>query len=102
MTADLMPKAGSAALRWRHEPQLLTFACSGRGVSSCGSNDSAVPVQSATRQGALRASVLATALMLAGCSASEIVQNWTPPPAADLSEPNYRRVVADNVKTMFP
>jgi hypothetical protein len=50
----------------------------------------------------VRASVLALAVVLAGCSASELVQNWSPPPVADLSQPNYRRVVADNIKTVFP
>jgi hypothetical protein len=40
--------------------------------------------------------------MLGGCSASELVQNWTPPPVADLSQPNYRRIVADNIKSIFP
>ena len=51
---------------------------------------------------ALRVHVLALAVTLGGCSASEFVQNWTSPPAADLSQPNYRRVVADNIKTVFP
>jgi len=51
---------------------------------------------------ALRMHVLALAVTLCGCSASELVQNWTAPPAADLSQPNYRRVVADNIKAVFP
>ena len=34
---------------------------------------------------------------LTGCSASEVVQNLTPATAIDLPQPNYRRVVADNV-----
>ena len=51
----------------------------------------------------MRAYVLALAVTLGGCSASDLVQNWTAPPvAADLSQPNYRRVVADNIKTVFP
>jgi hypothetical protein len=50
----------------------------------------------------VRTHVLALALMLGGCSASELVQNWTPPPVADLSQPNYRRIVADNIKSIFP
>ena len=49
----------------------------------------------------MRAYVLALAVCLGGCSASELVQNWTPPPAADLSPPNYRRVIADNIKAIF-
>jgi hypothetical protein len=50
----------------------------------------------------VRTHVLALAVMLGGCSASELVQNWTPPPVADLSQPNYRRIVADNIKSIFP
>src|SRR2546421_8295077 len=50
---------------------------------------------------AMRAHVLALAVFLGGCSASELVQNWTSPSAADLSQPNYRRVIADNVKSIF-
>jgi hypothetical protein len=50
----------------------------------------------------VRACVLALAMMLCGCSASEIVQNWSNAPVSDLSEPNYRRIVADNFKTLFP
>ena len=46
--------------------------------------------------------VLALAAILCGCSASEIVQNWTAPPATDLPQPNFRRVIADNIKTIFP
>ena len=46
--------------------------------------------------------VLALAAILCSCSASEIVQNWTAPPATDLSQPNFRRVIADNMKTIFP
>jgi hypothetical protein len=52
---------------------------------------------------ALRASLLALAAALAGCSASEIVQNLPPPTVApDLSQPNYRRIVAANIKMIFP
>jgi hypothetical protein len=51
----------------------------------------------------VRAYVLVVAATLGGCSASELVQNWTPPALQpDLSQPNYRRVVADNLKTIFP
>jgi hypothetical protein len=42
------------------------------------------------------------AAILGGCSASEIVQNWALDPVSDLAEPNYRRIVADNIKTVFP
>jgi len=57
-------------------------------------------------QRAIRAYLLALTLTLGDCSASELVQNWTSVPAAptstlDLSKPNYRRVVADNMKDIF-
>jgi hypothetical protein len=45
---------------------------------------------------------LAIASTLGGCSATEILHNGTLGPAADLSEPNYRRIVADNIRTVFP
>ena len=48
------------------------------------------------------AATVTIAAILGGCSASEIVQNWTPGPVPDLSEPNYRRIVAENIKTVFP
>jgi hypothetical protein len=52
---------------------------------------------------AVRAHVLALAAMLGGCSASELVQGLTPPPAtADLSQPNYRRIIAESIKSIFP
>src|SRR5262249_14782920 len=47
----------------------------------------------------VRAYLLALAVTLAGCSASEVVQNL--PTALDLPQPNYRRVVADNVKAII-
>lgn len=50
----------------------------------------------------VRVCVLGLAIVLGGCSASEIVQNWSSAPAADLSEPNHRRIVADNIRTLFP
>jgi hypothetical protein len=45
---------------------------------------------------AVCAYLAALATALAGCSASEVVQNLTPATAIDLPQPNYRRVVADN------
>lgn len=56
---------------------------------------------------AVRASLLTLAAILTailgGCSASEIVQNLPPVALApDLSQPNYRRVVSNNIKTIFP
>jgi hypothetical protein len=48
------------------------------------------------------ASALTFAVILGGCSASELVQNWTAPPASDLPQTNFRRVIADNINTMFP
>src|SRR5260370_7487565 len=50
---------------------------------------------------AVCAYLAALAVALAGCSASEGVQNLTPA-ALDLPQPNYRRVVADNVKAVIP
>jgi hypothetical protein len=50
----------------------------------------------------VRACVLGLALILSGCSASEIVQNWSNAPVSDLSQPNHRRIVADNIRTLFP
>jgi hypothetical protein len=50
---------------------------------------------------AVRAYVLAFALTLGGCSGSELVQNWTSTPAPDLAQPDYRRIVASNIKTIF-
>jgi hypothetical protein len=50
----------------------------------------------------VRAYVLALAVILGGCSASELVQNWTAAPVSDLSQPNYRRIVTDNLKSLFP
>ncbi len=59
------------------------------------------------RQHTVRAYLLALAVTLSDCSASEVVQNWTPTPAAaparapNEPQPNYRRIVADNIKGMF-
>jgi hypothetical protein len=51
----------------------------------------------------VRAGGLALAVALGGCSASEIVQNWaTPPAVTDLAQPNYRRIIADSIPSMFP
>jgi hypothetical protein len=50
-----------------------------------------------------RAYVLAVALAVGGCSGSEIVQSWAPPASApELAQPNYRRIVAENLKVIFP
>jgi hypothetical protein len=45
---------------------------------------------------------------MGGCS-SEVLENWTPtiaasttPAPADLTQPNYRRVVGDNIRTVLP
>jgi hypothetical protein len=40
---------------------------------------------------------------LGGCAAGHIIQNLPDPPMPeDLSEPNYRQIVADNIGTIFP
>src|SRR5215831_14298848 len=50
----------------------------------------------------VRAHLVALAVTLGGCSASEVVQNLPPASAIDLPQPNYRRVVADNVRAIIP
>jgi hypothetical protein len=50
----------------------------------------------------VRAYVLALAVALGGCSGSEIVQNLAPASAPELVQPNYRRIVAENIKSIFP
>jgi hypothetical protein len=46
--------------------------------------------------------VLAVGMALGGCTPTELVQDGLPPPMADLSQPNYQRIVAANIKKMFP
>jgi hypothetical protein len=53
-------------------------------------------------QRAVRAYLVALAVTLGGCSASEVVQNLPPSTAIDLPQPNYRRVVADNIRAVIP
>ena len=50
----------------------------------------------------MRLHVLGLALALSGCSASEIAQNWPTGPVPDLSQPNYRRIVTENLRQIFP
>src|SRR5262249_31815303 len=50
----------------------------------------------------VRAYLLALAVTLGGCSAGEVIQILPPAPALDLPQPNYRRVVADNVRAIIP
>jgi hypothetical protein len=80
------------------------LAASGRGNRRDGEKNS--PTVGKRGWESVRTSVVAAvvtiAAILGGCSASEIVQNWTPGPVPDLSEPNYRRIIADNIKTVFP
>ena len=45
--------------------------------------------------------ILVLTFILGGCSASEVVQNWGAPPVADLSEPDYRRIVEKNIRGFF-
>jgi hypothetical protein len=49
----------------------------------------------------VRARVLAFAVTLGGCSGSELVQNLGAP-VSDLPQPDYRRIVAANIKAIFP
>ena len=50
--------------------------------------------------------LLALAVSLGSCSASGVVQNWTSAPAIspapDVSQPNYRHIVADSIKKDLP
>jgi hypothetical protein len=41
-------------------------------------------------------------LVLSGCSTSEFVQNWPGGPVPDLSQPNYRRIITENIRLIFP
>ena len=58
-------------------------------------------LESLGEAGSVRALILLAAIGLGSCS-SEIVQSWTSGPAADLSEPNHRRIIADDLKAVFP
>jgi predicted oxidoreductase len=55
-------------------------------------------------RGIVRFCILAVGLTLAGCAAGgHIIQNMPDPPLPeDLSEPNYRQIVASNMSTIFP
>jgi hypothetical protein len=53
--------------------------------------------------------LLSCGVVLGGCSGAELAQYSTPPGAAEISQPNseisqpnYRRIVADNIKEIFP
>jgi hypothetical protein len=50
---------------------------------------------------AARACILALAFVLGSCSGSEMVQNWGSAPASD-PQPDYRRIVANNIRKIFP
>jgi len=58
----------------------------------------------------VQALVLTVTATLAGCAATtEVLQNSTTPPSADLSvptadlsQPDYRRIVSENIKKTFP
>ena len=51
---------------------------------------------------AVRILVATLALALGGCSASEIVQDWNAAPGTEQPQPDYRRVVAEHIRTVFP
>jgi hypothetical protein len=46
--------------------------------------------------------VLAVVMRLGGCTATELVQNATSPSVPDLSQPNYHRIIAANIKRVLP
>jgi hypothetical protein len=50
----------------------------------------------------LRVHVVVLAAVLSNCSASEIIQNWTQAPTPDLSQPDYRRIVAEAIDELLP
>jgi hypothetical protein len=51
----------------------------------------------------VRFCILALGVSLSGCAAGHIIQNLPDPPLPeDLSEPNYRQIVADNIESVFP
>jgi hypothetical protein len=51
----------------------------------------------------VRLGLLAVTLSLAGCAAGGVVGYLPDPPAPDdLSQPNYRQIIADNLRTVFP
>jgi hypothetical protein len=50
----------------------------------------------------LAAYCLALAATLGGCSATELIHSGALGPAPDLSQPNYQRIIADNIKIIFP
>ena len=41
-------------------------------------------------------------MAVGGCSGGEIVQDWASAPGPELAQPNYRRIVAENIKLIFP
>jgi hypothetical protein len=56
-----------------------------------------------SRRRVVQALVLTVTATLAGCAATtEAIQNATTQPSADLSEPDYRRIVSQNIKATFP
>ena len=69
-------------------------------------SDAAATYNRELSQVTTRAYLLALAVSLSGCSAGEVLQNSTSspamPPAPDLSQPNYRRIVADNIRAVLP
>src|SRR5215510_14812039 len=84
----------------------MPFARFGR-TAACSRGDGKKIWRMAAHEGHLgrlvvRAYLVALAVTLGGCSASEVVQNLPPANAIDLAQPNYRRVVADNVRAIIP
>ena len=56
------------------------------------------------RQSILRSFILlALTFCLGGCAAGQVIQNIPDAPlAGDLTEPNYRQIIAENLATVFP
>lgn len=61
------------------------------------------PVSFVQRIEVVRVFVLGLSLGLAGCTTGHLAESLPEAPvAADLSEPNYRQIVADNIASVFP
>jgi hypothetical protein len=49
----------------------------------------------------LHGGALAFAVVMGACSGSDVRQNVTQPTSSDLAQPNQRRIIADNINTIF-
>jgi hypothetical protein len=49
----------------------------------------------------LHGGALAFAVVMGACSGNDLLQNVTQPTSSDLPQPNHRRIIADNINTIF-